>query len=57
MDWLVERFIRPLYDATAERFTRLVEQGHLPDFRWRTSITWSPGRPRPSSSSPRSAAA
>jgi AcrR family transcriptional regulator len=32
MDWLVERFIRPLYEATAARFTRLVEQGHLPDF-------------------------
>ena len=31
MDWLVERFIRPLYDATAKLFARLVEQGHLPD--------------------------
>lgn len=31
MDWLVERFVRPLYDATAELFARLVEQGHLPD--------------------------
>jgi AcrR family transcriptional regulator len=30
MDWLVERHIRPLYDATVERFERLVEQGQLP---------------------------
>jgi TetR/AcrR family transcriptional regulator len=33
MDWLVERFIRRLYDATTERFSRLVEQGHLPDIQ------------------------
>ena len=31
MDWLVERHIRPLYEATTERFTRLVEQGLVPD--------------------------
>jgi TetR/AcrR family transcriptional regulator len=31
MDWLVERHIRPLYDATAQRLARLVEQGRLPD--------------------------
>ena len=32
MDWLVERFIRPLYDATGSKlFARLVEQGRLPD--------------------------
>lgn len=31
MDWLVEHHIRPLYQATTERFARLVEQGLLPD--------------------------
>ncbi|MFI5040877.1 MAG: TetR/AcrR family transcriptional regulator [Acidimicrobiales bacterium] len=31
MDWLVERHIRPLYEATTERFARLVEQGLVPD--------------------------
>jgi hypothetical protein len=30
MDWLVERHIRPLYDATTERLARLVEQGQIP---------------------------
>ena len=30
MDWLVERHIRPLYDATVERFARLIELGELP---------------------------
>jgi len=31
MDWLVERHIRPIYDAAAERLSRLVAQGLLPD--------------------------
>ena len=31
MDWLVERHIRPLYEATAERLERLVARGLLPD--------------------------
>ena len=31
MDWLVERHIRPLYEATTERLARLVERGLLPD--------------------------
>ena len=31
MDWLVERHIRPLFEATTERLARLVEQGLLPD--------------------------
>lgn len=31
MDWLVDRHIRPLYEATTERFARLVEQGAVPD--------------------------
>jgi AcrR family transcriptional regulator len=30
MDWLVERHIRPLYEATTERLGRLVAQGLLP---------------------------
>ena len=30
MDWLVERHIRPLYDATTARLARLVDQGRLP---------------------------
>jgi AcrR family transcriptional regulator len=30
MDWIVERHVRPLYEDTAARFTRLSEQGHLP---------------------------
>lgn len=30
MDWLVERHVRPLYDAVTERFARLVDEGHLP---------------------------
>ena len=31
MDWLVERHIRPLYEATSVRFARLVEQGLMPN--------------------------
>jgi TetR/AcrR family transcriptional regulator len=31
MDWLVERHIRPLYEATTALFARLVERGQLPD--------------------------
>ncbi|HEX6394343.1 MAG TPA: TetR/AcrR family transcriptional regulator [Acidimicrobiales bacterium] len=31
MDWLVERHIRPLYEATTQRLARLVEQDLLPD--------------------------
>jgi TetR/AcrR family transcriptional regulator len=31
MDWLVEHHIRPLYDAFAALFGRLVEQGRLPE--------------------------
>jgi len=31
MDWLVERHIRPIYDAATERLSRLVAQGLLPD--------------------------
>ena len=31
MDWLVERHIRPLYEATTARLARLVEQGRLPN--------------------------
>jgi TetR/AcrR family transcriptional regulator len=31
MDWLVERHIRPLYEATVTLFVRLVEQGLVPD--------------------------
>lgn len=31
MDWLVERHIRPLYEATTQRLSRLVERGLLPD--------------------------
>ncbi len=30
MDWLVDRHVRPLYDATTAQFARLTEQGHLP---------------------------
>lgn len=30
MDWLVERHVRALYEATVERMTRLVELGQLP---------------------------
>jgi AcrR family transcriptional regulator len=30
MDWLVERHVRPLYDATTERLAALTEQGLLP---------------------------
>jgi AcrR family transcriptional regulator len=30
MDWLVERHIRPLYEATTQRLARLVERGLLP---------------------------
>lgn len=30
MDWMVERHIRPLYEETVERFTRLVEAGSIP---------------------------
>jgi AcrR family transcriptional regulator len=30
MDWLVERHIRPLYDAITQRFARLVEQALMP---------------------------
>lgn len=31
MDWLVERHVRPLYEATVERFARLRDQGLVPD--------------------------
>ena len=31
MDWLVERHIRPLYEATTQRLARLVEDGLLAD--------------------------
>jgi len=31
MDWLVERHIRPLYEATAALFTRLSEHGLVPE--------------------------
>lgn len=31
MDWLVERHVRPLYDATTAQLAALVEAGHLPD--------------------------
>ena len=31
MDWLVERHIRPLYEATSERLRSLLDQGLLPD--------------------------
>ena len=30
MDWLVERHVRPLYEATTARFGALVDQGHVP---------------------------
>lgn len=30
MDWLVERHVRQLYDATTAQFARFTEQGHLP---------------------------
>jgi TetR/AcrR family transcriptional regulator len=30
MDWLVERHVRPLYDATTALFADLAEQGHVP---------------------------
>jgi AcrR family transcriptional regulator len=30
MDWLVERHVRPLYEATTAAFARLTAQGHLP---------------------------
>jgi AcrR family transcriptional regulator len=30
MDWLVERHVRPLYEATTAQFARLAEQGHVP---------------------------
>jgi AcrR family transcriptional regulator len=30
MDWLVERHVRPLYEAVTTLLARLVEQGHLP---------------------------
>jgi AcrR family transcriptional regulator len=30
MDWMVERHIRPLYEDTVARFTRLIEQGDVP---------------------------
>lgn len=30
MDYLVERHVRPIYDAVAEQFARLVEQGDMP---------------------------
>jgi AcrR family transcriptional regulator len=29
MDWMVERHIRPLYEDTVARFTRLIEQGDV----------------------------
>jgi AcrR family transcriptional regulator len=31
MDWLVERHIRPLYDATVERLDHLTDRGELPN--------------------------
>jgi AcrR family transcriptional regulator len=31
MDWLVERHIRPLYDATVERLDQLIQRGELPN--------------------------
>lgn len=31
MDWLVDRHIRPLYEATTALFARLVERGDVPD--------------------------
>jgi len=30
MDWLVERHIRPLYEAATAQIARLAEQGHVP---------------------------
>jgi len=30
MDWLVDRHVRPHYEATTAMFARLVDQGHLP---------------------------
>ena len=30
MDWLVERHVRPLYEAATARFAALAEQGHMP---------------------------
>jgi TetR/AcrR family transcriptional regulator len=30
MDWLVERHVRPLYEAATAQFARLAEQGHVP---------------------------
>ena len=31
MDWLIERHVLPLYEATVERFARLRDQGLVPD--------------------------
>jgi AcrR family transcriptional regulator len=30
MDWLVDRYVRPLFETTTAAFARLVEQGHVP---------------------------
>jgi AcrR family transcriptional regulator len=30
MDWMVDRHIRPLYEDTVARFSRLIEQGDIP---------------------------
>ena len=30
LDWLVERHVRPLYEAATAQFARLAEQGHVP---------------------------
>lgn len=30
MDWLVERHVRPLYEAATAQFARLAEDGHVP---------------------------
>ena len=30
MDWLVERHVRPLYEAATAQFARLAEHGHVP---------------------------
>jgi TetR/AcrR family transcriptional regulator len=30
MDWLVERHVRPMYEAATEQFAELAEQGHVP---------------------------
>ena len=32
MDWLVERYVRPMYDQVATMMGGLVKAGHIPDF-------------------------